>query len=131
MSAAGITLAGRRAAERLMVETCTIGRQSGLTTDQTTGKVTPAYEQVYSGPCKVQTFTNREIFKDGGEHQFIVQRYELEIPFSATGVRTGDVATITSSQLDPDMPGRQYRVAALLNKSFATARRLSVEELTG
>lgn len=130
MSAGSLVLAGRRAAERLMVDSCTIRRQTGLSTDPASGKVTPDYETVYSGPCKVQTFTNRELVHAGGEYQSIVQRYEVQIPVSATGIRLNDQAVISESAYDPDMAGRTYRIVGLMNKSLATARRLGVEEMS-
>ena len=120
---------GRRLAESLMVDTCTIRRQTGLITDPATGNVTPAYETVYAGKCKVQTFTNRELLKNGGEYQFIIQRYEVQIPVSATGVQTNDQVLVTASLHDPDLPGRTYRIVGLMNKSLATARRMGVEEM--
>jgi len=125
----GIVLAGRRLAERLMDDTCIVRHQTGLATDPVTGVVSPAYSTVYTGPCKVQTFTNRELLKSGGEHEFIIQRYEVHLPIAAVGVRTNDEATVTASLNDPDLVGRVYRIVGLSNKSQATARRLAVEEM--
>lgn len=128
MNLRGVLSRARRTAERLMVDECTIRRQTGLVTDAL-GNVTPAYETIYTGKCKVQTFTNRELMKDGGEHQFIVQRYEVHVPVSAVGVHINDEAVVTASAFDADLVGRAYRVVGLLNKSEATARRLGVEEM--
>jgi hypothetical protein len=114
-----------------MVDQCIIRRQTGLATDLTNGKVTPEYTTVYQGKCKVQTFTNRELLQTGGEHQFIVQRYEVQVPVSAVGVRTNDQVLITASAHDPDLVNRVYRIVGLMNKSMATARRFGVEEPTG
>jgi hypothetical protein len=97
--------------------------------DPDTGVITPAYEVVYAGKCKVQTFTNRELLKAGGEHQFISQRYEVDIPISATGVRVNDEITLDAATYDADLLNRAYRVVGLMNKSMSTARRLGVEEL--
>lgn len=130
---------GRRLAESLMVDECIIRRQSGLATDPATGAVTPAYTTVYpsvqdiangnKGKCKVQTFTNRELLKNGGQYEFVVQRYEVQIPVAAVGVNVNDEALITSSAHDPELPGRAYRIVGLMNKSLGTARRLGVEEM--
>jgi hypothetical protein len=116
-------------AERLMVDECTIRRQTGLVTDPVSGVVSPAYETIYTGKCKVQTFTNRELMKTGGEYEFIVQRYEVQVPVSVVGVKTNDEALVTASVYDPDLVGRSYRVVGLMNKSEGTARRLGVEEM--
>lgn len=126
----GLLDAGRGWAESLMIDTCLIRRQMGLVTDPATGAVTAAYETVYQGKCKVQTFTNRELFKDAAVHQFIVQRYEVDIPVSVAGVEPNDEVLMVSSVFDPDLAGRSYRVVGLMNKSMATARRLGVEEMT-
>jgi hypothetical protein len=124
----GVLSRARHMAERLMVDQCTIRRQTGLVTDAL-GNVSPAYETIYTGKCKVQTFTNRELMKTGGEYEFIVQRYEVQVPVSVVGVKTNDEALVTASVYDPDLVGRAYRVVGLLNKSAATARRLGVEEM--
>ena len=120
---------GRRLAESLMVDTCTIRRQTGLTTDPATGNVTPAYETIYAGKCKVQTFTNRGTRNVGGEYEFVIQRYEVQVPISATGIQVNDEAVITASMHDSDLTGRAYRIVGLMNKSLATARRMGVEEM--
>jgi hypothetical protein len=106
-----------------------IRRKTGDTTDPDTGVVTPTYATVYTGKCKVQTFTNRELVKSGGEHEFINQRYEVDIPVSAVGVLVNDEITLDVATYDVDLVGRQYRVVGLMNKSLGTARRLGVEEL--
>jgi hypothetical protein len=126
---AGMSPGARRAAENRMVDQCTIRRQAGLVTDPVSGDVSPGYETIYQGKCKVQTFTNRELMKNGGEHEFIVQRYEVQVPVSVVGVRINDEAVIDASANDADLVGRAYRVVGLMNKSAATARRLGVEEM--
>lgn len=129
MNLRGVLSRARRTAERLMVDECTIRRNLGLSTDPDSGVVSPTYETVYQGKCKVQTFTNRELMKSGGEHEFIIQRYEVQIPVAAVGVQTNDEAVIDASMFDPDLVGRAYRVVGLMNKSEGTARRLGVEEM--
>ena len=129
MSVVGIIARGRRLAERLMVDQCIIQHQTGLVTDPATGVVSPAYATIYTGKCKVQTFTNRELLKSAGEYQFVIQRYEVQVPVSAVGVQVNDEVVITATEFDPDLVGRSYRVVGLMNKSQATARRLGVEEM--
>lgn len=129
MSVGPVLYRGRRLAESLMVDTCTIRRQTGTAMDPDTGVISPAYETVYTGKCKVQTFTNRELLKSGGEHQFIEQRYEVDIPVSVVGVKVNDQILIESATYDADLLGRSYRVVGLMDKSLGTARRLGVEEM--
>jgi hypothetical protein len=129
MSVGPVLYRGRRLAESLMVDQCTIRRQTGIATDPDTGAVAPTYEVVYSGKCKVQTFTNRELVKSGGLHEFINQRYEVDIPVSAVGVLVNDEITLNAATYDADLAGRRYRVVGLMNKSLGTARRLGVEEM--
>jgi hypothetical protein len=125
----GILSRARSKAERLMVDTCTIRRPGSVVTDPVSGVVSPTYETVYQGKCKVQTFTNRELLHTGGDYQFIIQRYEVQIPVSVVGVKVNDQAVITASVHDPDLAGRTYRVVGLMDKSEGSARRLGVEEM--
>ena len=46
-------------------------------------------------------------------------------------VRVGDVATITAAALDAQLVGKRFRVVGLAHKTFLTARRLQVQEVTG
>jgi hypothetical protein len=129
MSVGPVLYRGRRLAESLMVDSCTIRRQSGSVTDPDTGEVTLTQDVVYSGKCKVQTFTNRELVKSGGLHEFINQRYEVDVPVSVVGVMVNDEITLNAATYDADLVGRRYRVVGLMDKSMGTARRLGVEEL--
>lgn len=129
MNLDGILSRSRHMAERLMVDQCIVRRQTDMVTDPVTGVVSPAYETIYAGKCKVQTFTNRELIKAAGEHQFIIQRYEVHIPVSVVGVRTNDEVLMSASTYDADLLGRSYRIVGLMNKSAGSARRLGVEEM--
>jgi Family of unknown function (DUF6093) len=61
---------------------------------------------------------------------YSVQRYAIHIP-ATVDVPVDHLVTITASQLDPNLVGRRYRVAGHLHKTYATANRLAVEEVTG
>lgn len=84
----------------------------------------------YSGKCKVQTFEAHESTPDSGGHQFTVQRYSVHVPATAQ-VDVDYMVAVTSAALDANLVGRRYRVAGFLHKTFATANRLQVEEVTG
>lgn len=84
----------------------------------------------YAGKCKVQTFEAHESTPESGDHQYTVQRYSVHIP-ATVEVDVDHMITVTSAALDSNLVGRRYRVAGFLHKTFATANRLQVEEVTG
>lgn len=130
MSATSATLRGRSAAERLMTDTCTIRRVTGQATDAETGVVTNTYTTVYSGRCKVQQRGASGGNTDVGQAAIVLVSLELHIPASATGVTTDDIATITASALDADLVGRMFHLTGVAHKSYLTARRFPMVEVT-
>lgn len=133
MSATSALLAGRTAAEALMLDAVTITRATGTTTfDEATGRETAGTPtSVWTGPCKVQRRNVAERTGEAGERLVTTQDVEIHVPIAATGIRVGDVAEITTATLDAELVGRRFRVTGLADKSFATARRLRAEEVTG
>jgi len=129
VSAEAAVLAGRREAEALMLDECTVTRPGDPVTDPDTGTVTPGSTPVYSGPCKVQQTISQASNPSAGGHQFTVQDSRVDFPVSAGPLQVSDSVTITASALDPQLVGRTFRVAELFHKSFATAQRTRVEEL--
>lgn len=115
-----------------MVDACVIREKSTFgAMDEDTGlKVETLGAVVYSGKCKVQTYEAHESTPDSGDHVFSVQRDQLHLP-ATVQVSVDQIATITSSVLDPHLVGRRFRIAAFLHKSFATANRVQVDEVTG
>jgi hypothetical protein len=130
MSATTAVLAGRRAAEALMVDACTIQRVTGTSTNDTTGVVTPTYSTIYAGKCRVQQIVPVSKPADIGQAQVWLQRLELQVPISVTGIASDDLVTITASLLDADLVGRTFRVRELGHKTHLTARRVQLEEQT-
>lgn len=122
---------GRALAESLMVDTCTITRTTGESTNEDTGVVTPTTEDVYAGKCRVQQsqLGADSTPADPGEAYVRLVAFELQLPMSVLGLRVGDVATITASALDPDLVGRAFNILGLAHKTHATARRLQVQEV--
>ena len=116
----------RRAAESLMLDTCTVCPVTGV--DESTGAPTLG-TPVYTGKCKVQTTQAQEANPEAGGATYTVQRYAVHVPVGAFVPVVGHVVTITAAALDAGLVGRQYRVVALLHKSLATAYRLAVEEV--
>ncbi|WP_329019286.1 DUF6093 family protein [Micromonospora rifamycinica] len=120
---------GRAAAERLMVDTCTIRRASGEGSDDD-GNVIVTYEDLYAGKCRVQQTSAQAAQQESGEDYLLLLRLEVHLPMSVIGLETGDEVTITASVHDPDLPGRVFLIRDLAHKSHATARRVGVTERT-
>lgn len=129
MSAEAAVLAGRREAEALMLDSCTVGRPGAPVTDPETGVVSPSTVPVYAGPCKVQQTISQGSTPTAGGHQFTVQDSRADFPVSAGPFAVDDVVTVTAAVLDPQLVGRVFRVVELFHKSFATAQRCRVEEV--
>jgi hypothetical protein len=120
---------GRRTAEALMVDSCTIVRPGDPVTDPNTGGVTPPATVVYTGKAKVQPYEPYERNPEVAGAVMTVQRYAVHIPVGSYEPKIGDVVEVTAAMFDPQMVGNTFRVAALLHKSMSTAYRLAVEEL--
>jgi hypothetical protein len=133
VTAAAAVAAGRRAAEALMVDACTVAHGTGGgVQDETTGQVARTTSTVYTGPCRVQLPQAQPRTSDVAERTATVQRAIVSLPVAtSTGVRVGATVTITAAALDADLAGRRFRVVGLHHKSYATARRLECEEVTG
>jgi hypothetical protein len=131
MSAAEVLARGRAFAAELRAEaeTCTIRRVTGDTTGPG-GVVTPTYDVLYTGPCRVQQQMPSASPQDAGEDYALMLRLEVQLPTSVVGLRTEDEITIDTSAHDPDLPGRVFLVKDLAHKSHATARRVGVVERT-
>lgn len=133
MSAVSALLdAGRRMAESLMLDTCTVKTPTGTSTNETTGVVTATYTNVYTGMCKVQSpgaHVNPQSNPEVSGATFTVLRSEVHVPVSAFTPAVGQVVTLTAVPLDALLVGRVFRVVAMLHKSQATAYRLGVDEI--
>lgn len=133
MSIDTVTLRGRTAAEARMVDACTITRPGGEDTfnPNTGAYTTPAGSTVYTGACEVQVSDglNAQTTEAGGQ-VVTDQRVTVKVPVSVEGVTVDDVVTITASAHDPNLVDKTYRVLGGFAKTFATSRRLQVEEVT-
>ena len=135
---------GRRHAESLMKDVVVISRPGAPITDPDTGEVSTSLTDVYAGPCKFQQTIAQSSNPEAGEHRFTVQSARLDIPVSVVGVRVGDVAVAsfldTATYPDGTFPSDSlypaavreatFRVVELFEKSYATAQRLRVEQVT-
>lgn len=129
MSAQELTLRARIAAEELMQDTCTAARPTGgLVTNPDTGVDEPASEQVYEGPCKIQTTVAQAASPEAGSHTFTVENLQLHFPVSSE-LQTGDLVTITGSW-DPQNVNKVFRLGELARGTYRTADRWKVELVT-
>jgi hypothetical protein len=130
MSRATVLAAGQRFAAAGMVDACAIRRESGHSTDSSTGIRTPAYTALYAGKCRVQQSLTRAAEHDAGEDYLLLLRLEVQLPMSVAGLQVNDQVTITASVNDPDLVGRVFLIRDLFHKTEPTARRVGVIERT-
>lgn len=130
MSRDSLLARGQAAAERGMVDACTITRTRVTSTNEDTGHQATTTTTVYSGRCRTQQHSPSGVrpTNAGEKHQLQLPN-ELQLPVSVTGVRTGDIVTITSSR-DADLVGRTFKARELMHKTDATSRRIGIEEAT-
>jgi hypothetical protein len=130
MSAGSIAARGRVAAERIMVDTCRIYTMGiGGTFNPTTGEITDATTNVYTGKCRVKQVPG---YKTGGElvGESVVPRTApiITIPHEVNDVRAGmRVEVITSA--DESLIGRPLLIESVHAGTHATARRLVCQGL--
>lgn len=123
----------RSEAEARMVDACRItrGPYEPGTFDPDTGTWTPAAETaIYEGKCEAQVadaIVARPLVV--GDTKIVVIRLIVKIPVAVVGVRINDEVVITTSINDADLAGKRYRVLSTHIKTYATARRLHVEEI--
>lgn len=134
MSAISATNRGQVAAIRLMVDACTITRLAGQTTNLQTGVVTDTYTTLYAGKCRIQRVRGQRL---GSAHPAIIgaaQLYQqplaVHVPTTVTGVIVQDIVTVTAS-VDPDLVGHTFWIQVLPPKTFTTAHRYGLQEVTG
>lgn len=133
MSATSVTQRGQNAALALMNDTVTITRITGQTTNLQTGVVTNTTSTIYTGKAKIQQVVTGGLARPAsvGEAQVWQLPLHVHLPMTVTGIRVEDIVTVTASVLDPDLVGRSFWVRELFHKSYATARRLGLEEVAG
>jgi uncharacterized protein DUF6093 len=130
VTADSLIVRAQAAAQALMVDTCTVRRVTGTSTNTTTGAVTPTYSTIYTGACKVQQRQAIARPETIGEATVFISRLELHLPVTVTGVASDDLVTVTASVHDADLVGRTFHIRELAHKSFLTARRFSMIEVT-
>ncbi|KQR02485.1 hypothetical protein ASF72_10650 [Arthrobacter sp. Leaf141] len=113
-----------------MIDRCTVHRPGAKTTDPANGKVTRAMDEIYVGRCEFQQTVAQSTESEAGEHEFTAQDTVWKTPVGAGPFKINDVVKVTAAPEDPQLIGRTFRVTELFNKTYATAQRSRVEELT-
>jgi hypothetical protein len=115
-----------------MLDTGTMRRATGSTTqDPDSGSTVPEFADLFTSKAKIQTRNLQAREAEVGGRTATSVRVELHLPISAPAVEVGDVWEVTRVHAlsDRQLLGRKFRVIAPVGKSFATARRLEVEEV--
>jgi len=128
MTARTTLVRGRAFAQTLMIDACVIEHPTGLSTNPVTGAVTPTFVPVYSGICKVGPSSPSGA--EMGEAHVATLAPTIHVPATVLNVVEEDRVTITASVYDPDLVGKRFRVQGPMQKSWGTARRLQVIEVT-
>lgn len=129
MSSAQAIQAGRRAAERLMLDVIRISRVSREGVEDGLGGVIFPLVPVYEGVGKIQTYEPYEQTPNVGGATLVLQRYSVHVPWDAGVFEPGDTVKVIAARWDIASVGREYRVAGLHEKTLQTAQRLLVDEL--
>ena len=108
-----------------MVDTCTIERATGAAPDPLTG--VPPRTQVYAGMCKIGGDRPYEQSPEAAGATYTVQRFLLHLPAASGPFFPDDRVTITTSELQPHLVGKVYRVAGPDLRSMQTSQRMYVE----
>lgn len=89
------------------------------------------YTDLFTSKAKIQTRDLAATSSEAGARTVTTVRVELHLPIDAPAVQAGDVweHTTVGALSDMQLLGRKFRVIAPVGKSFATARRLEVEEV--
>lgn len=120
--AAALLAALRSEVEALMVDTCTIDRATGTATDAEGRVVTTFLDPPpYVGKCRIQTNMARSEDVEAASSSPTTQIYYVHVPASAGPFEVGDQVTVGD---------RVFRVTGTHEKTFQSARRLPVEEVS-
>jgi hypothetical protein len=116
-----------------MVDTCEVRRLLSEVPDDFSGEMVKTYlsPNPYEGKCRVKQVQALPETHEAGEDYVVLSRLQLQLPVSAAGVQVGDEVHMTSSQHDPDLPGKVLIIRGPAKGSEITARRFEVTERTG
>lgn len=104
-----------------MVTPCTVVRPGQVTDDPETGADVVPSTPVFSGGCKIQTSDTQARTVESNLGTVTVQQLEVCLPVRSGPYRKGDVVAAD---------GRRYRITAVPLRTWRTAQRLPVEEVS-
>lgn len=128
MSVATVVKQAQKAAEKLMVDTCTVERFDPDNIDPLTGEALRVV--VYEGKCRVQVTSAQASTGESIGYTYTQQDYQLHLPASVESPEVGDVVTLASTPGKPSRAGKQFRVEALFEKTFQSAQRIKITATT-
>jgi hypothetical protein len=132
VSATRTSRLGRRAAERIMVDACSIFRRDNDgTLNVHTGKVEYATTVVYAGKCRIKQETGTSVGDvHVGEAAIPSVRPIVHIPIGEVDVHEGDRVTVTGAVGNPALQGYQLLVRSIHTGTFNTVHKLMCEVIT-
>lgn len=120
----------RRHAESLMVDAGELRGPGTRVLDEDTGQYVDTPGPVkYAGKAKIQTTATIGNDSEAGDRLVMQTRFEVHLPVDAPAAAVDDVFVVTASVNDPQLVGRQFRVASLSHRTWPVERRLAVEEV--
>lgn len=137
MSRESVLAAGQRFAAATLTDICTVNKVRWVTDDTTLATTMEIVEQHYPDPaddtaigiCKVEFGKPRVTEPTPGDQPIAVENGTLHLPVATSGsVATDDVVIMISSDLNPTMVGRTFRIKGLFDQSYATAHRFPIQE---
>jgi hypothetical protein len=137
MSAASVIARGRAAALNLMQDECTVKRRSTSASDPELGSIAVTYSTIYpvtgTGRCKVQQSAPAGNPSEVGEAAVFVGQLALHLPVTddTAAVQPDDLVTIIACVLDASLVGKTFKLRGPAHKSYATARRFPMVEVSG
>jgi len=132
VSAFTAAIKGRRAAEALMTDTCTITRQAleDPVLDTTTGALVDQPTVIYTGMCRVKPVpSNRTGGELVGETVVARQAAIISIPYAEGDMNEGDHVEVTASP-DTQLAGQHFLIKSIQVGTHATARRFICDTLS-
>lgn len=131
MSAVSVTLAGRRAAEALMLDEGKALRPTGGTTyDPVTQTEVEAADELFISRCKTQARNLQARDSEVGGRTSTSVRTELHLPADSPALKPGDLWEFTAAHpLSLTRVGQRVRVAGPVAGTLKTAARYEVEEV--
>ena len=123
---------GQEFAEDRMIDEVDIYHYDGITYDSGTQTDVKAYTFAFRTTCKfarLAQFTPDVQTEEAGEATFVTSKSSLHVPVGAPRTSVDDKAICVTANGDPALLGREFRITGPADKTYATARRLPIEEI--